>query len=116
MKAMFLTDVGQMELMEVDQPSPGAGEVLLKMGAVGICGSDVHYYKNGCIGDDKAVFPQGLGQSSTFPLQPAFLRKPVGEPAEADYRGVRRAHDISSDPKSDAVRLRRIRGIKFLKT
>ena len=30
-----------------DTPSPGAGEVLLKLGAGGICGSDLHYYFEG---------------------------------------------------------------------
>ena len=61
MKAMFLTETGHMEPVETDKPEPGEGEVLLEMGAVGICGSDVHYYKNGRIGEDHALFPQGLG-------------------------------------------------------
>jgi len=30
-----------------DMPNPGAGEVLLKLGAGGICGSDLHYYFEG---------------------------------------------------------------------
>jgi L-idonate 5-dehydrogenase len=30
-----------------DMPAPGAGEVLLKLGAGGICGSDLHYYFEG---------------------------------------------------------------------
>ena len=28
-------------------PAPGAGEVLLRLGAGGICGSDLHYYFEG---------------------------------------------------------------------
>ncbi len=32
------------------QPEPGAGEVLLKLGAGGICGSDLHYYLHGKVG------------------------------------------------------------------
>ncbi|ANL50196.1 L-idonate 5-dehydrogenase 2 (plasmid) [Rhizobium phaseoli] len=31
-------------------PSPGPGEVLLKMAAAGICGSDLHYYQDGGFG------------------------------------------------------------------
>ena len=31
----------------VDMPSPGPGEVLLRLGAAGICGSDLHYYYEG---------------------------------------------------------------------
>ncbi len=32
-------------------PVPGPGEVLLKIASVGTCGSDVHYYVEGAIGD-----------------------------------------------------------------
>ena len=31
----------------MDMPSPGPGEVLLQLGAAGICGSDLHYYFEG---------------------------------------------------------------------
>lgn len=31
-------------------PAPGPGEVLLKMAAAGICGSDLHYYQDGGFG------------------------------------------------------------------
>lgn len=30
--------------------APGPGEVLLKMAAAGICGSDLHYYQDGGFG------------------------------------------------------------------
>ena len=33
------------ELREVDVPAVGAGDILVKVGAAGICGSDVHYYQ-----------------------------------------------------------------------
>ena len=32
-------------------PRPGPGEVLVRVAAVGVCGSDVHYYRHGRIGD-----------------------------------------------------------------
>src|SRR5512136_882211 len=34
----------------VPEPQPGPGEVLLKLGAGGICGSDLHYFQHGRIG------------------------------------------------------------------
>jgi len=34
-----------LEVREMERPSPGRGEVLLKVKAVGICGSDVHFYE-----------------------------------------------------------------------
>jgi L-idonate 5-dehydrogenase len=35
----------------VPGPEPGPGEVLLKLGAGGICGSDLHYFQHGRIGN-----------------------------------------------------------------
>jgi L-iditol 2-dehydrogenase len=32
-------------------PEPSDDEVLLRMDSVGICGSDVHYWTHGAIGD-----------------------------------------------------------------
>ena len=42
-------------------PDPAAGEVLVRLRAVGICGSDMHWYKEGGIGTSLAVYPQVLG-------------------------------------------------------
>ncbi|MDH5286266.1 MAG: L-idonate 5-dehydrogenase [Betaproteobacteria bacterium] len=36
-----------LRLDEFDMPAPGQGEVLLRLGAGGICGSDLHYYFEG---------------------------------------------------------------------
>ena len=40
-------------------PDPGPGEVLVRLRAVGICGSDMHWYKEGGIGDRRAPVPAG---------------------------------------------------------
>nr|WP_239579272.1 alcohol dehydrogenase catalytic domain-containing protein [Microlunatus panaciterrae] len=39
---MVLKDFGRMVVADVPQPQQGAGEVLIKITAVGICGTDVH--------------------------------------------------------------------------
>ena len=44
MKALLLSKYRQLEMAEVPTPSAGAGEVLIRVGACGICGSDVHGY------------------------------------------------------------------------
>ena len=44
MKALLLTDYKRLELIEREKPVPGAGEVLVRVAACGICGSDVHGY------------------------------------------------------------------------
>lgn len=40
---------------------PGPGEVQVRVGAVGICGSDVHSYSEGAVGDTPCVYPMVLG-------------------------------------------------------
>lgn len=45
MKAAVLLDVEKLEIKEVDIPKVGPGEVLVKVRACGICGSDVSMYR-----------------------------------------------------------------------
>src|SRR6266702_1320161 len=51
MRAAVLEGVGKVTLQERPVPLPGPGEVLVQVAAVGTCGSDVHYYEHGRIGD-----------------------------------------------------------------
>jgi threonine dehydrogenase-like Zn-dependent dehydrogenase len=44
MKACVLCDVGRIEVREVPQPRVGACDVLLRIAAVGICGTDAHIF------------------------------------------------------------------------
>ncbi|MDR1060587.1 MAG: NAD(P)-dependent alcohol dehydrogenase [Clostridiales bacterium] len=50
-RAAFMTGIRKMELRDVPMPAAKAGEVVVKLEYVGICGSDVHYYEHGRIGD-----------------------------------------------------------------
>jgi L-iditol 2-dehydrogenase len=42
MKALLLSEYNQLEIVDVPMPRPGPDEVLVRVGACGICGSDVH--------------------------------------------------------------------------
>jgi L-iditol 2-dehydrogenase len=44
MKALLLAKYGHLEMTELPQPTPDADEVLVRVAACGICGSDVHGY------------------------------------------------------------------------
>ncbi|GAC1663416.1 MAG: galactitol-1-phosphate 5-dehydrogenase [Candidatus Acidiferrum sp.] len=44
MKALQLTQYKQLEIVEMATPEPAADEILVRVGACGICGSDVHGY------------------------------------------------------------------------
>jgi L-iditol 2-dehydrogenase len=45
MKALVLEDVGQFQISEVPTPSPKHDEVLIRVLAVGICGTDLHIFR-----------------------------------------------------------------------
>ncbi|MFM1984206.1 MAG: hypothetical protein RL723_641 [Actinomycetota bacterium] len=50
MKAAFLTEPGTIEMRDISVPVPEDDQVLVKVEAVGVCGSDVHFYAHGNIG------------------------------------------------------------------
>lgn len=58
MKAAFLTGIRKVEVMQADMPEiTKPDDVLLRVEVVGVCGSDLHYYRNGRIGDEVIKFP-----------------------------------------------------------
>ncbi|MBI4164508.1 MAG: alcohol dehydrogenase catalytic domain-containing protein [Acidobacteria bacterium] len=62
MKAAFLTGLRTLEVRETLEPQlRGPRDVLLRVGAVGVCGSDIHYYKTGRIGPATVEFPHIVG-------------------------------------------------------
>jgi L-iditol 2-dehydrogenase len=61
MKASFLLRQGELAVREIDIPSLDADEVLIQVAAVGVCGSDVHYYQHGKIGPYVVDKPLILG-------------------------------------------------------
>jgi len=61
MTASVLRGVGDIVLEQREVPSPAPDEVLVKVGSVGVCGSDVHYYQHGRIGDYVVNAPLVLG-------------------------------------------------------
>jgi L-iditol 2-dehydrogenase len=64
MRASVLRGVGDLMVEERPVPQPGAGEVLVRIGSVGVCGSDVHYYEHGRIGPYVVDRPLVLGHEA----------------------------------------------------
>ena len=52
---------GDLRIEEIDVREPGPGEVMIAMGAGGICGSDLHYYQDGGFGPIRVKEPIILG-------------------------------------------------------
>ncbi|HSB14856.1 MAG TPA: alcohol dehydrogenase catalytic domain-containing protein [Bryobacteraceae bacterium] len=62
MKSVQLVAPRTLEVREVPSPpEPGPSEVLVRPKAVGVCGSDLHWYREGRIGWTPAAYPQVLG-------------------------------------------------------
>ena len=62
MKAVLLTGLRKVEVADVPAPRiRGGKDVLLRIAAVGICGSDVHYHLTGRIGSQVVSYPFAVG-------------------------------------------------------
>lgn len=61
MKVAVMEGIGKMGYTERPIPTPNADEVLVKLEYVGICGSDMHYYETGAIGNYVVEPPFVLG-------------------------------------------------------
>lgn len=61
MKALRLHAAGELRLHEEPDPEPQPGQVLVRVGGVGLCGSDRHWFLEGGIGDAVLHGPLVLG-------------------------------------------------------
>lgn len=64
MRASVLNGIGDLTVEERAIPRPGPGEVLVRIGSVGVCGSDIHYYDHGRIGQYVVDRPLVLGHEA----------------------------------------------------
>ena len=65
MRAAVLHPGGGLTMEDRPAPSPGPGQILVAPRLVGICGSDLHYYQDGRIGDWRILRPHVLGHEFT---------------------------------------------------
>ena len=63
-RAAIMYGTHDIRLEERPIPEPGPKEVLVEIRAVGVCGSDVHYYEEGRIGSFVVDEPLVLGHES----------------------------------------------------
>ena len=91
MKALELHGIHNLRLVDQPDPTPGPGEVLIRVNAVGVCGSDMHYYKEGSIGPDAAI-RDGFIMGHEF----AGVIEAVGE--GISYRDFRAGDRVAADP------------------
>ena len=81
-QAAFMTDLHSIEIRDTEIPAPGQGQVLVKIEYVGICGSDVHFYEAGKIGDFIVEPPFILGHETAGVVEkvgPGVKKLKVGD-------------------------------------
>ena len=61
MKACLLRGARDLGLSELPDPVPGPRDAVIRLGAGGICGSDLHYFAEGGVGDFRLREPLVLG-------------------------------------------------------
>jgi L-iditol 2-dehydrogenase len=64
MRAARLHGAGDIRVAEEPAPQARAGTVLVRVTAVGICGSDLHWWDEGAIGDARLTHPLVLGHEA----------------------------------------------------
>lgn len=76
MKVAVMTAARKMEWTEREIPAPKAGELLIRLKHVGVCGSDIHFYLDGKLGNWVPNGPLTLGH------EPGGVVEAVGEGVE----------------------------------
>ena len=89
MRCFMLTGIRQMRLADVPRPTVvNATDVLIRVGCVGVCGSDVHYYTAGRIGSQVVQYPFAVGHEFAGTV----------ESVGADVKDVRPGDRVAVDP------------------
>lgn len=78
MRAAVLHRAGELSVEQRPLPVPGPDEVLVEVGAVGVCGSDAHYFQHGRIGGFVVREPLVLGHESAGRIVATGPRVPGG--------------------------------------
>jgi L-iditol 2-dehydrogenase len=83
MKSIVLTGLNRIEV--TDRPVPeieNPGDVLIRMRSVGVCGSDIHYYRTGRIGSQVVQFPFVLGHEGAGVIEKTGSRVTALKPGD----------------------------------
>jgi L-iditol 2-dehydrogenase len=83
MEVLRLHGANDVRIHQEPEPVPAPGEELVRITAVGLCGSDLHWYEDGGIGEDVVVEPLVLGHEMGGVIEsgPRAGERVVVEPA-----------------------------------
>ena len=77
MRAARLHAVGDLRVADEPEPVAGPGMSLVRVTAVGICGSDLHWFDEGAIGDARLTHPLVLGHEGAGVIAGALPGSPA---------------------------------------
>jgi L-iditol 2-dehydrogenase len=113
MKAFVLTGIKEMEMRDIpDVEIRNDKEVKIRITSVGVCGSDVHYYKTGRIGSQVVQYPFPVGHECAGIVD--SVGASVTRVKPGDRIAVEPAMPCSACDQCKAGRLHTCRNLKFL--
>jgi len=86
-KAAFMHGARDVRIGAFDPPGAATGSVMVEVASVGICGSDLHYYKDGGIGSARITAPFVPGHEFSARLE-----------TDVESRGLLRGQLVAVDP------------------
>jgi L-iditol 2-dehydrogenase len=99
MRTAVLIEPGRIEMEQRPVPTPRAGDVLIRVSSVGVCGSDTHYYRHGRVGGFVVEKPLVLGHEAAGTIVG------VGDSVDPSRIGQRVSIEPQRpDPDSDETR------------
>ncbi|ORB61718.1 NAD(P)-dependent alcohol dehydrogenase [Mycolicibacterium tusciae] len=99
MRTAVLIEPGRIEMEQRPVPTPRAGDVLIQVSSVGVCGSDTHYYRHGRVGGFVVEKPLVLGHEAAGTIVG------VGDSVDPSRIGQRVSIEPQRpDPDSDETR------------
>jgi L-iditol 2-dehydrogenase len=94
MKQIVLEKQTQFGIRESEIPAPGPGQALVRLLKTGVCGSDIHLYKTGRIGDIKISEPLVIGHECMGVVED------IGPGVRPELKGRR----VAVDPSMNCMR------------
>ena len=112
MLACVAHGAGDLRIEERIDPAPAAGEISVEIGLGGICGSDLHYFHRGAVGDFRIREPLVLGHEVTGRV--ARLGAGVSGPEPGTLVAVHPATPCGACPECRSGRRNVCRNARFL--
>jgi L-iditol 2-dehydrogenase len=113
MKSLTLTGIRKFEFREIPKPQiKKSTDVLVQIRKVGICGSDIHYYSTGKIGDQVIKFPFIIGHECSGIIEATGGR--VTRVKKGDHIAIEPAVSCGKCDQCKNGRKHTCRNLKFL--